>query len=91
MAKIDTIFHEIISDPEMVSTFDYKPDDYPILAKGAKSSNKYVKAIANMLLTYDKKVEEIAMNMRIRGISGQIVVDESVKDSVYRKFVKDLE
>ena len=88
MAKIDTIFHEIISDPEMVSTFDYKPDDYPTLAK---SSNKYVKAIANMLLTYDKKVEEIAMNMRIRGISGQIVVDESVKDSVYRKFVKDLE
>lgn len=91
MAKIDTIFHEIISDPEMVSTFDYMPDDYPTLAKGAKSSNKYVKAIANMLLTYDKKVEEIAMNMRIRGISGQIVVDESVKDSVYRKFVKDLE
>ena len=44
-----------------------------------------------MLLTYDKKVEEIAMNMRIRGTSGQIVVDDSVKDSVYRKFVKDLE
>ena len=50
MGKIDIIFHEIISDEDMVNAFDYRPSDYPTIDRGVKSRNKYVKAIANMLL-----------------------------------------
>lgn len=91
MSKIDTIFYEIISNEEMVSAFEYRPSDYPTIAKGCKALNKYVKAIANMLLAYDKKVEEVSMDMRIKGQTGKVVIDESVKDSIYRRLVKDLE
>lgn len=31
MGKIDVIFHEIISDEDMVNAFDYKPSDYPTI------------------------------------------------------------
>ena len=55
MGKIDVLFHEIISDKDMVNAFDYEPDDYTKIDKGIQSRNKYVKAIANMLLQYDKK------------------------------------
>ena len=44
-----------------------------------------------MLLAYDKKVEEVSMDMRIKGQTGKVVIDESVKDSIYRRLVKDLE
>lgn len=91
MAKIDVIFHEIISDEEMVSAFEYNPNDYPTIDRGVKSRNKYVKAIANMLLQYDKKVEEVRMDMRIRNQTGKVVMKENVFEAIYRKLVKDME
>lgn len=91
MGKIDIIFHEIISDEEMVSAFGYNPSDYSTIDRGVKSSNKYVRTIANMLLQYDKKVEEVRMDMRIRNQTGKIVLKDNVFETIYRKFVKDLE
>lgn len=52
----------------MVDEFAYKPSVYPTIDRGVKSRNKYVKAIANMLLQYDKKVEEVRMDMRIKNV-----------------------
>lgn len=91
MSKIDTIFHEIISYEEMKNKFDYNPNDYLTISQGIKSSNKYVKALANMLLQYDNIVEEKKMNMRLTNKTGNVVIEESVMESIYRKFVKDLE
>lgn len=91
MGKIDVIFHEIISNENMVEAFDYEPSDYQTIDRGVKSRNKYVKAIANMLLQYDKKVEEVKMDMRIKNESGKVVIKENVFEAIYRKFVKDME
>lgn len=91
MSKIDTIFKEIISDKELVEAFGYNPSAYTSIAQGSKSTNKYVRAIANMLIAYDKKVEEVGMDMRIKGQTGKIVIEDNVKDSIYRRLVKDLE
>lgn len=91
MGKIDVIFHEIISDEDMVNAFDYKPSDFPTIDRGVKSRNKYVKAIATMLLQYDKKVEEVRMDMRIKNQTGKVVMKENVFESIYRKLVKDME
>lgn len=91
MAKIDTIFHAIISDEDMVSAFDYKPADYPTIEKGVKSRNKYIKSIANMLLQYDKKVEEVKMDMRIKNETGKVVIKDNVFEIIYRKLIKDME
>lgn len=91
MGKIDIIFHEIISDEEMVNAFDYIPADYPTIDKGVKSRNKYVKAIANMLLQYDKKVEEVKMDMRIKNETGKVVIKDNIFESIYRKLIKDME
>ena len=91
MGKVDIVFHEIISDEDMVSAFDYRPDDYPTIDKGVKSRNKYVKAIANMLLQYDKKVEEVKMDMRIKNETGKVVIKDNVFEAIYRKLIKDME
>ena len=91
MGKIDVLFHEIISDKDMVNAFDYEPDDYTKIDKGIQSRNKYVKAIANMLLQYDKKVEEVRMDMRLQNQTGKVVIKDNVFESIYRKLVKDME
>lgn len=91
MGKIDIIFHEIISDEDMINTFGYLPSEYQTIEKGVKSDNKYIKAIANMLLQYDKKVEEIKMDMRIKNQTGKVLVSENILEAVYRKLVKDME
>ena len=91
MAKLDTLFQEIMSDEDMMSEFGYTPADYASIERGSKSRNKYVKAIANMLLQYDKKVEEVRMDMRIKNTTGKVVIKDNVLESIYRKLVKDLE
>lgn len=91
MGKIDVLFHEIISDKDMVDAFDYEPADYATIDKGVHSRNKYVKAIANMLLQYDKKVEEIKMDMRLKNQTGKVVIKDNILESIYRKLVKDME
>lgn len=91
MSKIDTIFHEIISYEEMSSKFDYNPNDYQTISQGTKSSNKYVRALANILLQYDNIVEKTKMDMRLANKSGKIVIEDNVMESIYRKFVKELE
>ncbi len=91
MAKLDTLFHEIMSDENMIAEFGYASTDYSSIDRGTKSRNKYVKAIANMLLQYDKKVEEVKMDMRIKNTTGKVVIKENVLESIYRKLVKDLE
>ena len=91
MGKIDIIFHEIISDEDMVNAFDYRPSDYPTIDRGVKSRNKYVKAIANMIKKKKKKVEEVRMDMRIKNETGKVVIKDNVFEAIYRKFVKDME
>ena len=91
MAKLDTLFQEIMSDEDMMAEFGYTPADYASIERGSKSRNKYVKAIANMLLQYDKKVEEVRMDMRIKNTTGKVVIKDNVLESIYRKLVKDLE
>ena len=44
-----------------------------------------------MLLQYDKKVEEVRMDMRIKNTTGKVVIKDNVLESIYRKLVKDLE
>ena len=91
MGKIDVIFHEIISDNDMVNAFGYNPLDYRTIDKGLRSRNKYIKSIANMLLQYDKKVEEVKMDMRLKNETGKVVIKDNVFETIYRKFVKDME
>ncbi len=91
MGKIDVIFHEIISDENMATSFGYQPADYTSIEKGMKSRNKYVKSIANMLLQFDKKVEEVKMDMRLKNETGKIVIKENVLEAIYRRLVKDME
>ena len=91
MGKIDVLFHEIISDKDMVNAFDYDPDDYTTIDKGIQSRNKYVKAIANMLRQYDKKVGGVRLDMRLRNQTGKVVVKDNIFESIYRKVVKDME
>ena len=44
-----------------------------------------------MLLQYDKKVEEVRMDMRIKNETGKVVIKDNVFEAIYRKFVKDME
>jgi hypothetical protein len=44
-----------------------------------------------MLLQYDKKVEEVRMDLRIKNTTGKVVIKDNVLESIYRKLVKDLE
>lgn len=91
MSKIDELFHGIISFEEMASKFEYNPDDYPTIAKGEKSTNKYVRAIAKMLIQYDKEIVSERMAMRIKNLSGTVHVPQEKIKTIYNKLAKELE
>ena len=91
MSKIDDLFIGIISYKEMASQFDYNPSDYSTITQGEKSENKYVRAIARMLIQYDKEIVSERMNMRIKNLSGPVHITKEKVESIYKKLVKELE
>ena len=64
---------------------------FSTILKLQRKPEKKVQAIANMLLQYDKKVEEVRMDMRIKNETGKVVIKDNVFEAIYRKFVKDME
>lgn len=91
MSKIDVLFKEIISYEEMAQKFDYKPEDYQTISQGEMSKNRYLRAIARMLLLFTQEVDSEKMDMRLHNKTGKVVIDPKKLDSIYRKLVKDLE
>ena len=91
MSKIDNIFIKVISDPLICKEYDIDVSKYSNIAQGLKSTNVYVNSIAQLLSIIDKKVEEEKTNQRIKNISEPIVLQESFKDTTYKKILSTLQ
>lgn len=90
MGKLDIIFQRIISDENFASVFDVTPSKYPTIEIGKKAIHPQVRATAEILDELNKKINEQQSNMRVRNISGPVVIDDVEYQAIYRKIVSSL-
>lgn len=84
--KLDTLFLKIISDRAL--NLDKEDlNKVSSVGDGLSSNNKQIKAIAEILTSINKNVEQQRMELRIRNKAEEVSVDESDLKALYRKIL----
>lgn len=87
--KLDNLFLKIISDKAF--HFDeIELNKIDSVSDGLKVQNKQIRAIAEILCSINKSLEEQRMNLRIRNKAEEATLDEDTKKALYRKILVTL-
>lgn len=87
MSKLDTLFLTIIRDPQFADMIGNDASRVRNIDDGKRAANKYVRTVAEVLEQLNKKIEEKRMEMRLKQQKGNIVIDTSEYQAIYRKVV----
>ena len=87
MSKLDNIFLRIIQDSQFADTIGNDALRIRNLDDGKRAVNKHIKAVAEVLDMLNKKLAEARSDMSIKGKTGNVVIDDSEYQTIYRKVV----